>query len=365
MTETGFIKPTRKGILPARVTAVIDGQYGSTGKGAVCSEIAGDHDVWVRVGAPQAGHSHSLGDGEVFVNRSIPVGWVNPDAILVIGRGGLVNPHVLAEEIKAVEKHDPNIRGRLLVDAQCGVVSEWHENEERSGTGYASTREGVGPARRDRIMRDPSKFKHFGDVAAYYGLEKLVYRDTAAFLNKSIDQGVRVGLEGAQGVGLGLLFGHWPMTTSQECGAAQLCSDVGISPHLLTDTLMTMRTMPIRIAGNSGPLKNETTWEAVSERLGRPVSETTTVTKKTRRVGEWDEELVDKSVMLERPTGIALTFADYVNTEDEGVSRIEDLSVETIDFVLYLQERYGVVVRYVGTGGPDFTMVDMLKVGEV
>ena len=68
---------------------------------------------------------------------------------------------------------------------------------------------------------------------------------------------------------------------------------------LVTRVLLVARTYPIRVAGNSGPLKNELTWEEISRRVGKQVMERTTVTNKIRRVGEWDEELLDNAHHVE------------------------------------------------------------------
>ena len=68
-------------------------------------------------------------------------------------------------------------------------------------------------------------------------------------------------------------------------------------------------------------MENETSWRALSKRLGRKVEEHTTVTKKVRRVAEWDDALFRQSFLLNEPTEIALTFCDYVDPE-EGVAEV-------------------------------------------
>jgi hypothetical protein len=50
----------------------------------------------------------------------------------------------------------------------------------------------------------------------------------------------------------------------------------------------------------------ESTWAA----LGLP-PEFTTVTKKERRVGLWDQQLLDRAVQLNGPCDVVLTFVDY------------------------------------------------------
>src|SRR5690606_242933 len=100
--------------------------------------------------------------------------------------------------------------------------------------------------------------------------------------------------------------------------AAQLAADVGLPPHLVTRVLLVARTYPIRVAGNSGPLKNELTWEELSRWIGKQVVERTTVTNKIRRIGEWDEGLIDRAVTLNGPWSMALAFMYYWRPEDAG-----------------------------------------------
>jgi adenylosuccinate synthase len=89
----------------------------------------------------------------------------------------------------------------------------------------------------------------------------------------------------------------------------------GISPwHPAVDQFevwLATRVRPIRVAGNSGPLKAETTWEA----LGLP-EERTTVTNKRRRVGGWDPALVRRAIQANgggrpgSPVRLAFTMVD-------------------------------------------------------
>ena len=131
-----------------------------------------------------------------------------------------------------------------------------------------------------------------------------------------------------------------------------MISEVGEAPSPLTDVLMVCRTFPFRVAGNSGPMEGETTWDEISGRVGHPVVERTTVTHKVRRVAHWDPELFRQSELLNAPTEVALTFCDYVDPALAGtrsVSQVRDsaLMSEFLE-VAGLTGR----VRYFGTG-PD------------
>src|SRR5690349_6073061 len=109
--------------------AVIDGMFGSTGKGNIVSAIADYFDYHVRVGSPNAGHSHKV-NGKTWVNQIVPVGWVNPRSFVLIGRGALVNERILRKELEDIATVDPKIWDRIIVDSRAGVLSPWHEQAE-------------------------------------------------------------------------------------------------------------------------------------------------------------------------------------------------------------------------------------------
>jgi adenylosuccinate synthase len=124
-----------------------------------------------------------------------------------------------------------------------------------------------------------------------------------------------------------------------------------------------LRTHPIRIAGDSGPLESETSWE----KLGLE-PEYTTVTKKIRRVGGWNPEWAIKSVEANRAPGrnpkIALTFADYWwpglaglgNNGRKAVVADTDLLLDVREKVESISNLVGAPVAMLGTG-PDTQML--------
>lgn len=340
-----------------KLTVVVGGQYGSEGKGAIVAHIANDYQVHVRVGSPNAGHT-IYWKGEKHVMQSIPCGWINPDAKIVIGRGALLNMKQFMKELVHVLQFYPDFLNRLYIDAEAGILSEKFHEQEGGVYGemhkrIGSTGEGVGPARVARINRDPEQFKQFKDVAEEYGLEKCLALETPTTLAALQDAGFNILIEGTQGSALSLLHSHWPYCTSIDTNAAGIISEVGIAPSRVTDVLMVCRTYPIRVAGNSGPMENETTWEALAEKTGGYIKpEKTTVTKKVRRVAEWDDRLFERSYILNCPTEIALTFADYIDPKIAGRTDptiLED-SIELFNFIM--DHHLMPVVKYIGTG-PD------------
>lgn len=344
-----------------KLTVLVGGQYGSEGKGAVAAHVANDYDVHVRVGSPNAGHT-IYWNGEKHVMQSIPCGWINPKATIMIGRGALLNMKQFMKELVHIMQYYPDFMKRLVIDEEAGILSEKFHEQEGGTHGemhkrIGSTGEGVGPARVARINRDPNEFKQFKDVAAEYGLEQCMVKNTPKMLVRMQNAGANIMIEGTQGCALSLLHSHWPYCTSIDTNAAGIISEVGIAPTRVTNVLMVVRTYPIRVAGNSGPMQGEITWEELSNRLGKDVTpEHTTVTKKIRRIAEWDDDLFEQALVLNAPTEIALTFADYVdpfiaNTTDLG--RIK-ASEPLTDFIVKHNIKN---IRYISTG-PD-SMVEV------
>lgn len=341
------------------ILAVVGGQYGSEGKGVVVGHLADRFDVHVRVGGPNAGHSVAV-DGTVYKMQIIPVGWINPNATLILGRGMLVNLDQLAKEVELVRKVDSSITDRLFIDKRAGVLSATHHEAEGGTEGelhqrIGSTGEGVGEARLARVSRDTERFRFVYQEAEKCGgkdwsLADMLDSDTPYTLRNAWDEGRPILLEGTQGMGLSLIHGPWPYCTSADTSAAQLAADAGISARAINRIVLVIRTYPIRVAGNSGPMKNELTWQEISNRVGKEVIERTTVTKKVRRIGEWDHDLVDQAVVINAPTSLALMFADYLSPDDEGVTEYGDLSPRTLDFIAYLEKGFATPVSMVGTG---------------
>jgi adenylosuccinate synthase len=358
-------------IKTGKLDVLVGGGLGSEGKGVISAFVANDYDYHVRVGGPNAGHSFKLeqsGEWLTFKMQSIPCGWINPVAKLMIGAGGLVDPDQLFKEIEIIERYDPAIRQRIHIDPNATVLDERARAEEGGIDGtihkdIGSTGEGVGAARRRRMARDPegkrsdaNKVNLARDVPELTPM--LALRPVADILHDALVSGKNVLIEGTQGSGLSLTHGPWPFVTSADTNTSQLLADVGLPPRWVDDIILVIRTHPIRVAGNSGPLKNEITWDEISARLGRDTIERTTVTKKVRRIGEWDEELFLKAVRLNAPTQIALTFVDYLNPKDEGIDDYNQLSAESQTFIQHIEDAADCPVTFVGTGGEGWTLID-------
>jgi adenylosuccinate synthase len=352
-------------------TAVVGAQYGSEGKGAVVAAVAHQYDAHVRSGGPNAGHTFYL-DGEKFVGRSIPVGWCNPVAELFIGPGAVIDFAVLSDELEKIERAGFRVRGRLMVDPRAvSVTSSQHFAEGgvhgRAHRQIGSTGEGVGLARMAKINRGaiipieqaPYKCLHVANMLPQFASIGVTVGDVAAELQELIADGGRVLLEGTQGHGLSLTLGDWPYVTSTDTNAAQLAADAGISPSDVKETILVARTYPIRVAGNSGPLYEETTWE----QLGLE-PEITTVTRKVRRVGHWDFAQVARAVKTNWPAMVVVTFMDYLFPQSSGTVNWRALSDATLEWMKSQEQLIGAPIVAVTTGPDSFCPISTFAEAE-
>lgn len=361
-------------------TALVGAQYGSEGKGAIAAALADRFDIHVRTGGPNAGHTyyvdkpwadhltHDARDGiperMKLVSRQVPVGAKDPNAFLYLGPAAMLDVDLLIQEVDELNKAGIDVRGRLSVDERALVIDPVRHHAEEGGvSGQAhkkigSTGEGVGLARMAHLNRTAlihrdiawTHIDHAGDQEIRERLEGegLSVYNTTRILFESLEAGANVLLEGTQGSGLSSVTGPWPYCTSADTNAGQLCVDAGISPRWLRNVILVARTFPIRVAGNSGPMGNEVDWETVGVE-----PETTTVTKKVRRVGTWDLELFRTAIRLNGPEpGVFFTFLDYIDPHVTGVTNWEDLTAHALDWVNERTKIEDVVVLGVGTG-PD------------
>lgn len=341
------------------IDVVVDGQYGSSGKGNVAgllvdrlADAGQSYDFLVRVAGPNAGHTtYSREDApcgrKAFALRTIPAACVRDlEATLYIAPGSEVDLQVLTDEIELLEHNGIPVRDRLLVDPQATVLTGKHkEMEERtSGFGrHGSTVKGIGAARAERAMR-------LAPIVA--DIESMMPCAVGTVSVQTWRSSMSM-IEGTQGYQLGLHAGHYPHCTSSDCRAIDFLAMSGASLNQPVRVFVVFRTFPIRIAGNSGPLANETSWDALAAQYGEHIQpELTTVTKKVRRVGQWDPELVDPAMQANYVKSMphaVLTFFDYLHPEVRGASQFTS---DQLDEVAAMFGDYADRVSLVVTG-PD------------
>jgi adenylosuccinate synthase len=335
---------------------VVGGQYGSEGKGKVAAYITRQEniDICVRCGGPNSGHSFVDEKGSTIILRQLPTGFVNSHTRLLIPAGGLIDPLVLKNEIKALAIPPE----RIGIDPKCIIITEEdqeRENRLRLRERLSSTLCGVGVAVSRRVLRGDDAKLVRDVVGEYPWLEAMIVENgVSSEVNTALDLGERVLIEGTQGFGLSLYHSeHYPHATSRDTTASGFLSEVGLSPRLVTEIVVVLRTFPIRVAGQqAGPLKHELTWEQIQFESGYPfeIEERTSVSNKVRRVGRFDWDLVRDAIRLNRPTRIAVNGLDYLDYRNFGLTRTESLSERAVGFVRELNRQLGTPIIYLGVG---------------
>jgi adenylosuccinate synthase len=169
------------------------------------------------------------------------------------------------------------------------------------------------------VAREASNFPLQRRDAAHCEPLEQYMRDTTLLMRQWLGAGARIIIEGTQGFGLSLYDGgYWPKATSRCTTAASALAESGLSPIDVDNVVLVIRSFPIRVAGNSGPLPGETTWEEIASSLETELDlrEYTTVTKNLRRVGLFDAELVRLAIASNNPTIIVLKHMDYIGPRD-------------------------------------------------
>lgn len=362
-----------------QLKVVVGGQAGSEAKGACTAFLArqartAGRDVTViRVAGPNAGHTAYDDQGRKWALRQVPVAAVTDlEAMLVIAAGSEIDFPVLLGEVDALEAAGIPVRGRLLVDLQATLIYDTHKEAEAEGQLTAklgSTAKGIGAARAERLMR---RADIVADRTEWFTEHRILAVDTAADLYDAVtsDNGA-VLIEGTQGYVLGLHAGYYPQCTSSNCRAIDFLGMAGIDPHWVAredyEVWVVMRTYPIRVAGNSGPLAGETSWTD----LGLP-EELTTVTQKVRRVGMWNPDWASDAVVANGGSDvvrISLSMADHVVPSIAEATSLDGLGesdlVELYQLVNTVEETSGARVALVGTGPKTFIDLDGIAVEDI
>lgn len=295
------------------ITVVVGGQFGSEGKGKVAHWIAcrEQASIVVRVGGTNSGHTVVDDNGETWALRQLPASVLASGTKAVLPAGAVIDPEIFVREVQALGLGPE----RVIVSRYATVLSDEDKQTEQSEglvDRIGSTGSGTGGALVRRMRRQSGK----SILASEYPALRNYLGDTSAVMREALNRNRLIVIEGSQGFGLSLLHGgYYPNATSRDTTAASFVGEAGLSPRDVKDVILVLRAHPIRVAGNSGPLKGETSWVEIAKAAGLPPDycELTTATRKVRRVGTFDPELVRRAIEVNNPTHVVLNHFDYVD----------------------------------------------------
>ena len=363
--------------MPALV--LLGAQWGDEGKGKA-TDLLGDRvDYVVRYqGGNNAGHTVVIGD-QKYALHLLPSGILSSNCVPVIGNGVVIDPAVLLEEIKGLNERGIDT-SKLTISLNAHLITPYHRTIDKVTERFlgkakiGTTGRGIGPAYADKINRigirvqdlfDPSILRqkleaalrdknqvlvkvfnrnniNVDDVLAEYLNYAEILRpyvaDTALLLNKALEEGKTVLLEGSQGTLLDVDHGTYPYVTSSNPTSGGACTGSGIGPTKIDRVIGILKAYTTRVG--SGPFPTEL-FDEDGEALRRIGGEVGVTTGRNRRCGWFDAPIARYATRVNGLTDFFLTKLDVltgwekipvcVAYEVDG-KRVEEVPASQSDF---------------------------------
>ncbi len=311
--------------------AVIGMEWGDEGKGKIVDFLAEKADVVARFnGGNNAGHTIESGGSKVVLHL-IPSGIMRKNKLNVVGNGLVIDPKVLLNEIKNLEKSGIKVSPEnLAVSENAHIILPHHIEEDKNiGGKIGTTARGIGPAYTDKAARIGLKVYEFVDEGIFkkrFGEEEFYQEymryaetlkpfvaDTTTIINNLMGNNKKIVFEGAQGTLLDIDHGTYPFVTSSNATAGGICTGLGISPKKVQSILGVCKAYKTRVG--MGPFPTEITG-AAGEKIQKIGKEFGATTGRKRRVG-WFDALIGKyAAMINGIDSIAMTKLDVFTTID-------------------------------------------------
>lgn len=298
---------------------LLDGQYGSTGKGLAEQALAalGGHRIGrvITNAGPNSGHTiYHPSTGEKIVTKQVPSFSIAMEQRgmpipLHLSAGAMIDPAILREELVYIPDTP------LTVSPWAAAILPKHYSARSSLASIASTQKGTGPALADKVMRE-----RFAVVSECHDFMDY------PLSNSTPPKEERIFLSTAQGFSLGLNSGFYPYTTCRDCSVAQALNDARIPPKWLRKVIMTYRAFPIRVGstaeGSSGGCysdQRELDWGTLGVE-----PELTTVTQRQRRIFTWSNQQFVDGLVVNEPDALFLNFLNYFHNPERAVEFVRD-----------------------------------------
>lgn len=281
---------------------IVDLQAGDTGKGKVAHALAKEYDLILRYnGGANAGHT-VYHNGQKVVTHQVPIG-VLFGIPSIIGLGCVVNIPKLVEEIRELKSHGIFTDGLVMVDKRAHIVTEEHLQEDSLDMKIGTTRQGIGPAYRDKYFR---KGKRIGDIDTSMFTDFRVTDVYQLLHNKGND--LRVLCEGAQGFQIDIDWGDYPYVTSSHCTVGSAVLN-GIPPQKLRKVFGIMKAYET-YSGFKTTFQDES--DPILEKIQEVGGEFGATTGRKRKVRWLNIDGVIKAININGVTDLIINKADIL-----------------------------------------------------
>lgn len=338
------------------VTIIVGAQWGDEGKGKIVDLLSAKAHIVARYqGGPNAGHTVVVKDEEIVLHQ-IPSGILHPHTRCVIGNGVVIDPVVLMDEIAFLASKNIDVTGRLFISHRAHLIMPYHKlldatREHAQGAlKIGTTGRGIGPAYVDKYDRcgirivdlldrqtlrekllsnieyknkvlqriyDSQKMDTEKIIQDYIEFDKRIdpfVKDISIFINRAIDAGEEILIEGAQGTMLDIDFGTYPYVTSSNPIAGGACTGLGIGPTRINNVLGVVKAYTTRVG--MGPFPTEFSKE-LGDKMRELGGEYGATTGRPRRCGWFDAVVVRLAERVNGLTSLAITKLDVLDTLPE------------------------------------------------
>ena len=337
---------------------VVGAQWGDEGKGKATDILGGKVDYVVKPnGGNNAGHTVVVG-GEKYELKLLPAGVLSENATPIIGNGCVVNLEALFEEIDGLEARGANA-SRLRVSANAQLVAPYHIAIDRVAERFlgkraiGTTGRGIGPTYADKVSRvgiraqdllDESILRQKIESAldqknqilvkiynrravdvdevveyflSYADRLKPMLIDATTELNKALDAGKSVLMEGGQATMLDVDHGTYPFVTSSNPTTGGACVGSGIGPTRITASLGIIKAYTTRVGAGPFPTELFDKWGEFLQTTGGEVGVNT---GRKRRCGWYDS-------VIARYASSVNGFTDYFLTKLDVLTGIGEIPI--------------------------------------
>lgn len=417
---------------------IVGAQWGDEGKGKATDILGGLVDYVVKPnGGNNAGHTVVVG-GEKYELKLLPAGVLSENATPVLGNGVVINLEALFDEMDGLIARGCDA-SRLRISANAHVVAPYHQVLDRVQERFlgkraiGTTGRGIGPTYADKVARVGIRVQDIFDesilrqkvesaldvknqmLVKMYNRKAIVAEEIVQYflsyqerlrpmvieaeleLNKALDEGKHVLMEGGQATMLDVDHGTYPFVTSSNPTAGGACVGSGIGPTRITHSLGIIKAYTTRVGAGPFPTELFDKWGEYLQTTGGEVGVNTgrkrrcgwydsVVARYASRVNGFTDLFLTKLDVLtgigEIPICVAydvdgkrfdempMTQSDFHHAQpifetmpawDEDITQcttFEELPQKAQDYVLRLEELSGCRISYIGVGpGRDQTIV--------
>ena len=358
---------------------IVGAQWGDEGKGKATDLLGPRADYVVKPnGGNNAGHTVVV-NGQKFELKLLPAGILSENATPVIGNGVVVNPEALFSEIEGLQARGADT-SKLKISANAHLVAPYHQTMDKVTERFlgkraiGTTGRGIGPAYMDKVGRLGIRMQDILDESilrqkvegalrqknqllvkvynrrhveadeivdyfmSYAERLKPMIVDTTQLLNKALDEGKTLLMEGGQATFLDVDHGTYPFVTSSNPTAGGACVGSGVGPTRISRVIGIQKAYTTRVG--AGPFPTEL-FDKMGDFLRITGGEFGVNTGRPRRCGWYDAVLARQAVRINGFTDLFITKLDVltglekvpvcVAYEVDGV-RFDEIPMTQTDF---------------------------------